>query len=186
MSYGLVVVLGTGILVARYLGPSLFGQLNYATGFVGIFFALTTMGLDEIVVRDLVKHPERRDALLGTAAVIKFLGSLLLVVLVLLSSLFKDMDGLTASLVVVIAAAELLRPFGVVDWYFMAEVRSKQTVVVQMVQVVVSALFKIGLVYFGAPLLWFAWVYVLETLTLSIGYVLAYREGGPQLALLEV
>jgi O-antigen/teichoic acid export membrane protein len=174
----LVVVLGTGILVARYLGPSLFGQLNYATGFVGIFFALTTMGLDEIVVRDLVKHPERRDALLGTAAVIKFLGSLLLVVLVLLSSLFKDMDGLTASLVVVIAAAELLRPFGVVDWYFMAEVRSKQTVVVQMVQVVVSALFKIGLVYFGAPLLWFAWVYVLETLTLSIGYVLAYGRAG--------
>ena len=67
----LVVVLVTGIYVARYLGDSLFGQLNYATGFVGLFFALTTMGLDEIVVRDLVKHPQRRDELLGTSAVIK-------------------------------------------------------------------------------------------------------------------
>ena len=62
----LVVVLATGIYVARYLGDSLFGQLNYATGFVGLFFALTTMGLDEIIVRDLVKRPDKRDELLGT------------------------------------------------------------------------------------------------------------------------
>ena len=34
----LVVVLVTGMShVARYLGDSLFGQLNYATGFVGLF-----------------------------------------------------------------------------------------------------------------------------------------------------
>jgi O-antigen/teichoic acid export membrane protein len=174
----LVVVLGTGIVVARFLGPSLFGQLNYATGFVGIFFALTTMGLDEIVVRDLVKNPERRNSLLGTAAVIRFLGALILVLLVVVSSLLKGMDGMTASLVVVIAAAELIRPFGVVDWYFMAEVRSKQTVVVQVAQVLVSALFKLTLVYFEAPLIWFAWVYVLETFTLSLGYIMAYSKDG--------
>lgn len=174
----LVVVLGTGILVARYLGPELFGQLNYATGFVGLFFALTTMGLDEIVVRDLVKHPDRRDELLGTSAVIKFLGAILLVVLVVVASLLRDMDGLTASLVVVIGASELLRPFGVIDWYFMAHVRSKETVVVQMVQVFVSAALKVVMVLMKAPLIAFAWVYVLEGLVLALGYVWMYHRDG--------
>lgn len=174
----LVVVLGTGILVARYLGPELFGQLNYATGFVGLFFALTTMGLDEIVVRDLVKNPERRDELLGTSAVIKFFGSLLLVSLVAIASLVRGMDGLTATLVIVIGAAELLRPFGVIDWYFMAHVRSRETVVVQMVQVFVSAGFKVVMVLIEAPLVWFAWVYVLEGLLLAVGYVIMYRRDG--------
>lgn len=174
----LVVVLGTGILVARYLGPELFGQLNYATGFVGLFFALTTMGLDEIVVRDLVKHPDRRDELLGTSAVIKFLGSLLLVALVVVASLVRDMDGLTASLVVVIGASEMLRPFGVIDWYFMAHVRSKETVVVQMVQVFASAAFKVAMVLMQAPLIAFAWVYVLEGLVLAVGYVWMYHRDG--------
>lgn len=174
----LVVVLGTGILVARYLGPELFGQLNYATGFVGLFFALTTMGLDEIVVRDLVKDPSRRNELLGTSAVIKLLGSILLVVLVTVATFIRGMDGLTATLVIVIGAAEILRPFGVIDWYFMAHVRSRETVVVQMVQVFVSAAFKVVMVLIEAPLVWFAWVYVLEGALLAVGYVIMYRRDG--------
>lgn len=185
----LVVVLATGILVTRCLGPELFGQLNYATGFVGIFLALTTMGLDEIVVRDLVRRPDRREELLGTAAVIKLGGAALLLLVVFLGSVLKDMEALTATMVIVIGAAELLRPLGVIDWYFMANVRSKRTVAVQMVQVFVSAAAKVAIVllvnegYLTAreSLLWFAWVYVLETASLSIGYAVAYVRDGAML-----
>lgn len=182
----LVVVLGTGILVTRCLGPELFGQLNYATGFVGIFLALTTMGLDEIVVRDLVRRPDRREELLGTAAVIKLGGAALLLLVVFIGTVLKDMEALTATMVIVIGTAELLRPFGVIDWYFMANVRSKETVAVQMVQVFVSAAAKVIIVvlvgqgYLTAreSLVWFAWVYVLETASLSIGYAWAYVHDG--------
>jgi O-antigen/teichoic acid export membrane protein len=174
----LLVVLGTGILVARYLGPELFGQLNYATGFVGIFFALTTLGLDEIIVRDLVKDPGKRNELLGTAAVLKFAGSLVLVMLVAVSALVKDISWLTASMILIIASSELLRPFMVVDWYYMANVRSKETVMVQMAQVMISAAAKIILVIMKADLIWFAWVYVLEGAALGLGYVILYASGG--------
>ena len=172
------VVLGTGILVARYLGPELFGQLNYATGFVGIFFALTTLGLDEIIVRDLIKQPHKRDELLGTAAVLKFAGSLVLVLLVTFSALVKDISGLTATMIIIIGASELLRPFMVVDWYYMANVRSKETVMVQMAQVMISGVAKIVLVIMKADLIWFAWVYVLEGAALGLGYVILYARGG--------
>lgn len=180
------VVLFTGILVARSLGPELFGQLNYATGFVGLFFALTTMGLDEIVVRDLVRRPERRDELLGTAAVIKLGGSVLLVLLLLAATVMKDMEHLTASIIVVVGCAELLRPFGVIDWYFMAHVRSRDTVIVQMAQVFISAAAKIaiaGAVFAGAlaavdALMYFAWVYVLENASLAVGYAIRYMRDG--------
>ncbi len=180
------VVLLTGILVARSLGPELFGQLNYATGFVGLFFALTTMGLDEIVIRDLVRRPERRDELLGTAAVIKLAGSILLVLLLLACTVLKDMDGLTATIIIIVGASELLRPFGVIDWYFMAQVRSRDTVIVQMAQVIISAAAKIAIVvamHYGYltprdALIWFAWVYVLETAALAIGYAVRYMQAG--------
>lgn len=175
------VVLATGILVARYLGPELFGQLNYATGFVGLFFALTTMGLDEIIVRDMVKHPERQNELLGTSAVIKLVGSVFLVALVLISTFLREMSSLSAMLVVIIAVAELLRPFGVIDWYFMAQVRSRETVIVQMAQVFISAGFKVAMVVLEAPLIYFAWVYVLETTVLAVGYALMYVRDGASL-----
>lgn len=178
----LLVVLVTGIYVARYLGAELFGQLNYATGFVGLFYALTTMGLDAIVVRDLVRDPSRRSELLGTAATIKLAGSLLMVVLVVLGTWVKGMESLTATLVIIIAASELLRPLGVIDHHFQAEVRAARSVAVQMVQVFVSAGAKLVLIIIEADLVWFAWVYVLENLVLSLGFAVAYRLEGHRLA----
>lgn len=174
----LVVVLGTGIYVARYLGDSLFGQLNYATGFVGMFFALSAMGVDQIIVRDLVKRPQRRNALLGTAAAIKLFGALLLLAVVMGVTFIKGMDALTAELVLIIAFAELLRPFSVIEHHFMAQVKAKKVVGVQLAQVLISAAFKLALVAMKASLVWFAWVYVLEVVVLSVGYTwLLARDG---------
>ncbi len=40
-------VLFIGIYMAKVLGDEQFGHLNYASGFVALFFTLTAMGLDE-------------------------------------------------------------------------------------------------------------------------------------------
>ena len=92
----------TAIYMARVLGDQLFGQLNYVSGFVGLFVTLTAMGLDEIVVRDLVRHPEKRDELLGSAAMMKFIGSVILALFVLIGTQVNGMDGFTTMLAMVI------------------------------------------------------------------------------------
>lgn len=180
------VVLITGIYVARYLGEELFGQLNYATGFVGLFFALGQAGIDDILVRDLVKQPEKRNELLGTGAFIKLLGAALLVILATVGSLVKDMDGVTVGLIIVIACAELLRPFTVIDHWFMSQQATGRAVRAQVVQVIASSLVKFGLVgaiHFGymsarEALPWFAWAYVIENLALAIAYIAAFHNSG--------
>ena len=63
----MAISLFVGIYVARYLGPERFGLLSYANSFVGIFLALATLGLDDVVVREIVKTPELREKLLGTS-----------------------------------------------------------------------------------------------------------------------
>jgi O-antigen/teichoic acid export membrane protein len=182
----LSLVLLTGVVVARALGEELFGQLNYATGFVGLFFALGAMGIDEILVRDLVRSPEKRDELLGSAALLKGFGALALVVLATVGSLLKGMDGLTVTLIVVIASAELLRPFGVVEQWFMSQVKAAPVARVQMAQVIISTVAKLALawaVHTGAvegraALIGFAWMYVLETMVLTAGYLLVLHRAG--------
>jgi len=56
----MAISLFVGIYVARYLGPGNYGLLSYANSFVILFSAISTLGLDNIVVRDLVKD-EKRD-----------------------------------------------------------------------------------------------------------------------------
>jgi Na+-driven multidrug efflux pump len=69
----MIVGLFVGIWVARYLGPEQFGLLSYAQSFVGLFIAIATLGLDGIVVRELVKDSSRRDELIGTAFWLKLI-----------------------------------------------------------------------------------------------------------------
>ncbi len=50
-----------GIWVARYLGPAQYGLLNFVIAFLFFFNALATMGVGEIVVRDIVKRTGVRE-----------------------------------------------------------------------------------------------------------------------------
>jgi hypothetical protein len=70
----LIAGLFIGAYVARYLGPSKFGLFNYALSIVSVFSVMGSVGLDSIVVRELVRTPNNRDTNLGTAFVLKFLG----------------------------------------------------------------------------------------------------------------
>ena len=61
----MVAGLLVGIWVARYLGPEQFGIFSYAIAFASLFSNIAKLGLDGIVVRDLVKEPEQRGIYLG-------------------------------------------------------------------------------------------------------------------------
>ena len=171
-------VLVTGIYMARYLRDDGFGHLNYASGFVGLFFAFTSMGLDEIVVRDLVKEPGRRDELLGSAAMLKFLGGVLLGIVVFVGTFVNHMDGLTTAMVMIIALGELFKAFGVIEYHFQANVEGGRIARVNIAQSLASALFKLALCWWHAPLILFAWSYVLDALAAAIGFQVAYGAAG--------
>ncbi len=174
----LVVVFVTTVYTTQYLLPEAFGQLSYAAGFVGLFFALTSMGLDEIVVRDLVRKPERRDEILGTAAMLKFYGALLLLTLTTGIGFLKGMDSRTLMLVAIIAFAELLKPFVVIEYWFQAQVQARTSSIVLIAQALISSGYKFVLIGIGASLEAFAWSYVVEMLVMSLGYVIAYERSG--------
>src|SRR5215471_13687129 len=62
MGLGVVVV----VLVGRYLGPAQFGLLSFAMAFAGLFGFLTTLGLDNIIIVELVTRSNSGPETLGT------------------------------------------------------------------------------------------------------------------------
>ena len=172
----MAVSLFVGIYVARYLGPERFGLLSYANSYVGIFTAIAILGLDGIVVRELVKSPDQRDTLLGTSFLLKVVGTLLMWVLILATLFFSNNDSLTSSLIAIIAFGVLFQTFNVIDYNFQAEVKLKYVVHSQIVQLIVSSITKLVLIIKGLPLVWFAAVYSLDAIILAVGLAYAYSR----------
>jgi len=163
-----------GVWVARYLGPERFGLFSYAQSFVGLFTAIATLGLDGIVIRELVKDENRKDELIGSAFVLKMIGAVLVLVILSVAVNFTSNDSYTNTIVFIVASATIFQSFNVVDMYFQSKVLSKYVVFANIISLIASSLAKITLILSEAPLIAFAWVVLFDSFVLAAGLVYYY------------
>ena len=163
-----------GIYVARYLGPEQFGIYSYAAAFVALFGAIAKVGLDGIVVRDLVNHPDKRDIYLGTAFWLKLIGALLTLIILAIAVQFTSNDATTNLYIFVIASGLIFQPFEVVDFYFQSKVLSKYVSIAKLIQLALSSVLKLYFIFIQADLFWFVLVSLVDQISLALSLVFAY------------
>ncbi|GHX01102.1 colanic acid exporter [Vibrio cholerae] len=164
-----------GIWVARYLGPQQFGLFSYALAFTAIFAGIAKLGLDGIIVRELINHPDKRDAYLGTAFWLKVMGSIIVMLLMAAVIPFTNNDATTNLFIFIIACGLVFQSFEVVEFYFQSQVLAKLISICKIIQLSLSSLIKIYLVITEAELIWFVLVTTFDALSLAICYFSAYR-----------
>lgn len=164
-----------GVWVARYLGPEKFGLFSYALAFVAIFQGIAKLGLDGILVRDLVREPEKATVYLGTAFWLKLFGAVVTLLFIGLAIQFTGNDATANLYILIIASGLIFQSFEVIDFYFQSKVLAKYVSICKMVQLALSSLMKIFLILIGADLLWFVMVSLIDMVTLAITLNIAYK-----------
>ena len=172
----MIVGLFVGVWVARYLGPEKFGLFSYAQSFVGLFTAFATLGLDGIVVRELVKDETRCDELIGTAFWLKLMGAFGVLFILAFAVNFTSNDSYTNTLVFIIASATIFQSFNVVDMYFQSKVMGKYVVFTNIISLLLSSILKVVLILYNAPLIAFAWVILFDSFVLACGFIYFYYK----------
>ena len=167
-----------GIWIARYLGPERFGLLSYAMSLVGLFVAMATLGLDGIVVRELVLARDKRDELLGTSFSLRLAGSLLaLFLLVVLLVLISDSPR-EYILIIVVGLSLVFQSFGVINLYFQARVISRYSFFATLLSILISCAIKVWLILSCASLMAFAVMITMDAALLAAGYLYFYVASG--------
>ena len=172
MAVGLVI----GIWVARYLGPTRFGMLNFAQAFVALFAAASGLGLSNIVVRELVRTPQRTPAILGTSFLLLLAaGTAAFLLAPAAAQTLPNTDSATRRLIWVFAFAPILSSFDVILYWFQAQLRSRNAVIAQTPSLALAAGARAGLILLHAPVIAFAGAYVFESAIGALGLAAAYR-----------
>lgn len=171
----MVAGLFVGVWVARYLGPEKFGIFSYSIAFTALFAKFAKLGLDSIVVRELVKTPEQRDELLGTAFWLQSVGAVVTYSLVFLISSLGSKEGGVQLYILIIAAGMFLQNFELVDMYFQSKVLSKFVSMCKLVQLTFSTIAKVFLVVTGKDLIWFVFVTLFDSATFAVSLWVAYK-----------
>lgn len=166
--------------VARYLGPTQYGDLSYAQSFVSILSVLASLGIDQILFRDLIARPEEEHALLGTAFYMKLAFGIAAFFITFAAALLAHTSALTTTLIVIIAFTFVVQPLSVISHFLNARVESKYNSIITIFLAFFLPAVKITLIILNAPLPFFAGIFLLEAALYASFYLYIYEKRSQQ------
>ena len=115
----MVISLVVGILTARYLGPANYGLINYAAAYASFFMAFCTLGINSVLVKELIDHPEEEGAILGSSLLMQGISSFLSVGLIVgIVAVVDAGEKITIVVTALYSLSLLLRIFEVFNYWF--------------------------------------------------------------------
>lgn len=163
-----------GFYLARYLGADRFGLLNFSLSVVILFQGISTLGLNEILVRELLQNRDSKAGILSTALSMRFFAALGLIIVIQLVTV--PLDTTARILIFVISLSLVFRSFEIFTPYFQSVVQVERVAFSQMVVTLIGSVLKIICIVLEKNLVWFAWIYSIEWLILAIALSLLYLK----------
>jgi O-antigen/teichoic acid export membrane protein len=183
LMFGKVSSLLITVVVARYLKPESFGDLNFVIAFTTIVAAVGSLGLDTFIIREIINDHSKKEEILGTSLWLRIGLNLLLLPLslgiyLLFHHYSKNPGNPLTWVVFFFAVPGVFKSFNVIDSYFQSQVKSKYVVHAQNIAILFTTALKILLVWLDASLVWFAGVITLDAIVLATGLVIMYQRQG--------
>lgn len=171
MGLGLIIV----IWQARYLGPELYGTYNYGMALVSVILVFSGLGLNGLIIKDLVENKYKSKVILGTSLAIKFSASILgYFIIIILLYCIDDLKEEDYQLVYVLGLIVFFQSTDVIKTFFESKVKSKYSVIIENVSFVIISIVKVGLIILEFPLIAFAWITVIEAILIAFGFIFIF------------
>ncbi|MGK7895802.1 MAG: flippase, partial [Xenococcus sp. (in: cyanobacteria)] len=175
--FRIAISLVIGTWTARYLGPKDFGLLQYALAFSSFFLPLSTAQMSPIITRDLVREPNTKNEILGTAFFLQIMGGIIATILSITAIiLVAPNDQFIQLLVAIVSLKFIFNSLQPIENWFESQVKSKFKVLASNVAFVIITIVKIFLIIYEAPLFIFACIISLEAFIYAVTLIFYYQS----------
>ncbi len=167
-----------GAWLARYLGPAAYGELAYSLALVATLGFLGSLGVESLVVRDLIEGKRDRKSILSTYFYIRLVGGCTVPFLAAAYLLLTQADQPLILLTILCSGSLLFGSFDAADCWLQSENKAKSTSVIRIVGFLFGATSRILLILCHASIEWFAIAVVIESaLIAALYFCLLSRHG---------
>jgi len=175
--YSMLLSIIIGSLSARYLGPSNYGILGYGTSLVTLFVSISKLGLDSVVINELVVKPEKKGAYLGATLVMRLIASVISVIGISAFVLFIEPDNeLLLKVTFFQSLAIVFQVHETFNYWFQTELKSKYFVMSSIIGLTITGAWRIYLLYSSASVEWFALSASIQALVVLIMTAAIFRK----------
>jgi O-antigen/teichoic acid export membrane protein len=173
-----ILKLGLGlfvmILLSRHLKPEDFGLMNYIVSLISLFIAFSALGLNAIIVRDLIEKPDHFKTL-GTTFLLRIIGSVFFYILLIITIyILRPDDDLSQYLVALLGLSLFFKSSDVIRYWYESKIESKNVVLIENCVYVLLAIIKLILIYNDATLVHFVYILLFESILIFFFLFLFY------------
>lgn len=163
-------------ITARYLGPNNYGLMNYTNAYISFFSSLCTLGLNGIIVKELVSNRENEGEILGTALIMRLVCSMISMISIYF--LLLNINNSNKELVMVgmlQSISILFSSFDVINFWYQSNLQSKYTTIIQSIAYVVMSIYRVIILILGKNVSWFAFAVSLDTIVVALILIYSYK-----------
>jgi O-antigen/teichoic acid export membrane protein len=156
-----------GLILARHYGPEVFGDYSYIISVIFILVAISSLGLDGIIVRETNNNDSNIQKILGTSFYLKFFtGSIILII----SSVFIliNNDGDYPLLLLIFLLTLPFYGFNIVDFYFQSISSYKYIAKLNLYLNIFSLLVKLIIISYDLSIIFIGVSFIADILFQSI------------------
>lgn len=172
------------ILTARYLGPSNYGMLGYVVSLSSFFTAFCNLGINSILVKELLEDKEKQGVILGSTFFLQIVSTL--ICSVVFCGLIMITDPEEPIYLVLALIQSLYMVFSVshgLTYWFQSRLENKITAIASTVGYSAMALYRIFLLTTQKSVIGFAWATTFDIVIVGLILIGSYRKkGGPKLS----
>ena len=169
------------MLTARFLGPSNFGLITYAASLVTFVVPIMNLGLNNILVQEVVNNPEREGQTVGTSICLSLCSSVCCIIGVSAFAYAANRESPITIIVCLLYSINLIfQALELIRYWFQAKYLSKYTSLVSLGAYLVVSAYKIYLLATGKNVCWFAISNAFDYALISIALIVIFHKIGKQ------
>jgi len=177
----LILSLTISLYLAKYLGPEDFGIYSYSISILSVLLIFTHLGVDPILIRELVENKINKTSLLGSSFALKLLGGIIGFILMGLLGVYYGFDSKTGIVILLMSPITLIRSLNILDSYFQSKKENKYPAIANIISIVIGSILIFLFINLKFELEYFVLIYVFESAVLISALLFYYlRKSGLQ------
>ena len=165
------------MMTARFLGPSDYGLINYASAIVIFVTPIVQLGLGSILVKELVDYPNEEGKIIGTSLILSLISALLSYICIFVFVCCVNSDENVTMIICSLYSIQLFfQGAELMQYWFQSKYLSKYASVVSLIVFGVVSLYKGAIIFIGKSVVWFAISNSIDFVLIEVSLLMIYRK----------
>ena len=180
--FQIVLTFITTMLVTRYLGPTKYGEITYAYSYVALFIPVGVLGLNDIIVKELLDNKEKNGEILGTTIILRTISSIFSIGIIYIVVKNMSDNKILPYLALLQSFSLVFQAYECIMYFYQSKLLAKKTGMIHMISYSVTAIFRIVCLIIKKDIGWFAFAVSLDYIVIAILLVATYFLDGNKLS----